>query len=657
MDYRLQSRSILLGIVFTMIPALSWSLGLGDIEVKSAFNKRFTAVIPVLLGKDEKDVKVEVGRKSDYELMQLPRPGLIDKLELAIAPNPKKPSERIIIISSPVPIHKPSFNLIIRASAGGGTVLENYFLAVDFRKSLTLELPKKEKIKKEVAGLPELKQEEIKPPEPKKPEFKPSVVKKERLPAGTGRLTRAIPKPLETAEPIKKTPAPVIVEKIVEPVTKPPIVVEKIIEPVTEPLIVVEKIEEPVTAEPIVVEKTDEVLPPVTEPEKTEVPRAEFIKVSPYPAKNRHKVQKRESLYLIAKKLGVKQKDLAKVAVAIYLENRAAFIGGNIHMLRADAKLDYDKVNETASRLTGFDSSALVARHEALLKTRYRKAPIPIETPLDSQASAQDIYAFLEVWKQRWMAKDIDALADSYADGFRDRRGRGKSDFIKARKNFNKNHVNIRLIFENINIVRSGPLITLYFTQWFKSDNYASVGLKHMSLIPTTKGLKIRYEEFSPKRASSGRHAWTVFLASYQGMATTRSRVERLRSLGFRAFEASSYRTDGIKWYRLMVGRLSDRRQAANLANRLKEAGEPFIKVLKLPFALEVSSYDSHDTAIGEVKKLREAGLSPYIIETVNKDGEARYTVYLGAFTRIEEARNSLSRLADAKPDLRITTP
>lgn len=631
-----------------MTPSLSWSLGLGDIDVKSAFHKKFTAVIPVLLGEEEKEVKVEVGRKSDYELMQLPRPDLIDKLELVIAPNPKKPSERIIIVSSPVPIQKPSFNLIIRASAGGGTVLENYLLAVDFRKSLTLELPKKEKAKEEVAGLAELKEEEIKPPEPKpepkKTDFKPSVVKKERLPAGTERLKKSIPKPVETEPPKEEPVAPVIVEKI-----------EK---PVIEPQIVAEKIEEPVTAEPIIKEeKIEEALPPAKEAEKPQVRRSEFIKVSPDPAKNRHKVQKRESLYLIAKKLGVKQKDLAKVAVAIYLENRSAFIGGNIHMLRADVKLNYDKVNEVASGLTEFDTTALVARHEALLKARNRKAPIPVEMPLDSQASAQEIYSFLDNWKRQWMAKDMNALADSYSASFRDRRGRGKSDFIKARNNFNNNHVNIKLLFENINIVRSGPLLTLYFTQWFKSDNYASVGLKRMSLIPTTRGLKIGYEDFTPKRASSGRHGWTVFLASYQGMATTRSRVERLRLLGFRAFEASSYRTDGIKWYRLMVGRLSGRTQAANLAKKLKEAGEPYIKVLKLPFALEVSTYNSHDTAIGEEKKLRKAGLSPYIIETLNKDGEARYTVYLGAFDRSDDAGKSLKRLADMNIDLRITTP
>jgi cell division septation protein DedD len=178
-----------------------------------------------------------------------------------------------------------------------------------------------------------------------------------------------------------------------------------------------------------------------------------------------------------------------------------------------------------------------------------------------------------------------------------------------------------------------------------------------MSLIPTTRGLKIGYEDFKAKRASSSRHSWTVFLASYQGMATTRSRVERLRKLGFSAFEASSYHTDGIQWYRLMVGRVSDRSQAVNLANKLKEAGEPYIKVLNLPFALEVSAYDSHDSAIGETKKLREARLAPYIIETISKEGEARYTVYLGAFTRSEEAGDNLKRLSSVIPDLRITTP
>jgi hypothetical protein len=634
---------LLLLTVFAVLPASAWPLGLGDIEVKSAFNKRFTAIIPVFLGEEEKDLTIEVGRPTDYELMQLPRPDFIDKLELAVAPNPDKPSEKIIFVSSPVPIDKPSFNLIIRASAGGGTVLENYFLAVDFRKSLTLELPKQEKIEEEVIGQPEARAEEVLKKPPVEKQAPPPPVEKER-PEAVAAVKEPEPEPAKEEPPaVAEKPAMIVVEKPAEPEKPAPIVVEKISEPEKPAPVVEVKIAEPSPAE--------------KEPEEIEVSHGEFIKVSLDSAKNRHLVRRRENLYLIAKKLGAKKSDLAKVAVALYLENRSAFIGGNIHKLKAGVKLNFDRVNEVAAKLTRFDSSALIARHDALRKTGAGKAPIPIEAPLDSQPSAKEIYAFLENWKKQWMKNDMEAFADSYAGSFSDRRGRNRSEFLTARARFNKNHVNIRLLFENISIVRGGPIIELYFTQWFRSDNYASVGLKRLTLLPSARGLKIMYEEFTPRRASSERHSWTVHLASYQGMATTRARIERLRTLGFRAFEASSFRIDDVKWYRLMVGRLAGKSQAANLARKLKKAGEPYMRVLKLPFALEVSVYDNQEESVATAKKLRESGLSPYLLETAKTSGKSRYAVYVGAFFDSDEAEKTLKRLMDTGLDLRITTP
>jgi len=73
----------------------------------------------------------------------------------------------IIKLSSSKPINQPSFNLIIKAVQNGGTILENYFLAIDFQKSLSLNLPSAEENintdtqKKEDAGQDEIVTEEI----------------------------------------------------------------------------------------------------------------------------------------------------------------------------------------------------------------------------------------------------------------------------------------------------------------------------------------------------------------------------------------------------------------------------------------------------------------------------------------------------------------
>ena len=620
----------LLLLTLALQPLTAWALGLGDIQVKSSFNKKFTAIIPIFLGEDEGELKLEVGRPRDYELMQLPRPGLIDKLELAIAPNPENPSEKMIIITSPEPIQKPSFNLIIRLTAGGGTILENYFLAVDFRKSLTLELPKEAKIEKEVKGRPDAKAEEKETSPPEEPTFTPTVTKEYR-----------IARRLDELKAKKAEPKPAVAA------AKPAVVVEK----------KVEKIAEPQKPPAVVERKVVETLAPETVTEVSAVELREFITISSNPAKNRHVVRRTESLYVIAKKLGASQKDLPRVVVALYLANRSAFIGGNIHLLKAGAKLNYDKVNEIASNMTRFDSAAFIERHDRLRKTRLTKAPITIEMPVDGQVSAQEIYAFLENWKREWMEKNLDAFADNYAESFRDSRGKSRSEFLGKRAKFTKSHNNIKLLIENINIVRSGPVITLYFSQWFRSDSYNSVGLKQLMLLQSAGGLKIVYEEYTPRRASPGKHGWTVHLASYQGKATTTARIARLRKLGFRAFEASSYKTGTKKWYRLMVGRLATRSQAIRMAKELKKAGEIYTNIVRLPFALEVSVYDNHNESVAAAAKLRKEGLSPYLLETVKPGGNARYHLYLGAFAKKAEAVKTMDRLAGSGLNLRVTAP
>ena len=611
----------LLPLFLALQPSTAWALGLGDIEVKSSFNKKFTAIIPIFLGEDEGELKLEVGRPRDYELMQLPRPGLIDKLELAIAPNPENPAEKMIIITSPEPIQKPSFNLIIRLSAGGGTILENYFLAVDFRKSLTLELPKEAKVKKEVKGRPDVKAQEMEAPPPEEPTFTPSVTKENRVARKLDELKTRMAES-KSAVVAAKT------QKAAPP--KPPALVKETI------------LEAPA---------------PDTVTEVSAVELREFITVSSNPAENRHDVRRRESLYLIAKKLGAAEKDLPRVVVALYLANRSAFIGGNIHLLKVGAKLNYDKVNEIASKLTRFDSSAFIERHDRLRQTRLTKAPIAIEMPVDGQVSAQEIYAFLENWKKEWMEKNLDAFAANYAESFRDSRGNNRSEFLGKRAQFTKSHNNIKLLIENINIVRSGPVITLYFSQWFRSDSYNSVGLKQLRVMQSAGGLKIVYEEYTPRRASPGKHGWTVHLASYQGKATTAERIDRLRKLGFRAFEASSYKTGGEKWYRLMVGRLATRSQAIRMAKELKKAGEIYTNIVRLPFALEVSVYDNHNESVAAAAKLRKEGLSPYLLETVKPGGNARYHLYLGAFAKKAEAVKTMDRLAGSGLNLRVTAP
>ncbi|MBI5749061.1 MAG: hypothetical protein HZA00_08040, partial [Nitrospinae bacterium] len=113
------------------------AFSIGAIEVKSSLNEGFRAEIPVYVD-GQSGLDVSIGNEDDYAKLGIERIKIVDSLSLVLEPVDK---ERVIIkLSSSKPINQPSFNLIIKAVQNGGTILENYFLAIDFQKSLSLNL-------------------------------------------------------------------------------------------------------------------------------------------------------------------------------------------------------------------------------------------------------------------------------------------------------------------------------------------------------------------------------------------------------------------------------------------------------------------------------------------------------------------------------------
>ena len=114
------------------------AFSLGTIEVKSSFNENFMAEIPVHV-EGESGLQVSIGSEDDYIKLGIQRDKIVDALSLHIDPVDK--DKTIIKLSSSQPINHPSFNLIIKATLDSGTILENYFLAIDFQKTLSLNVP------------------------------------------------------------------------------------------------------------------------------------------------------------------------------------------------------------------------------------------------------------------------------------------------------------------------------------------------------------------------------------------------------------------------------------------------------------------------------------------------------------------------------------
>ena len=153
-----------LSSVLCLLSSDAGAFSIGAIEVKSSLNEGFSAEIPLYVD-GQSGLDVSIGNEDDYAKLGIERVKIVDSLSLALEPVDK---ERVIIkLSSSKPINQPSFNLIIKAVQNGGTILENYFLAIDFQKSLSLNLPSAEENintdtqKKEDAGQDEIVTEEI----------------------------------------------------------------------------------------------------------------------------------------------------------------------------------------------------------------------------------------------------------------------------------------------------------------------------------------------------------------------------------------------------------------------------------------------------------------------------------------------------------------
>ena len=153
-----------LSSVLCLLSSDADAFSIGAIEVKSSLNESFSAEIPLYVD-GQSGLDVSIGNEDYYAKLGIERVKIVDSLSLALEPVDK---ERVIIkLSSSKPINQPSFNLIIKAVQNGGTILENYFLAIDFQKSLSLNLPSAEENintdtqKKEDAGQDEIVTEEI----------------------------------------------------------------------------------------------------------------------------------------------------------------------------------------------------------------------------------------------------------------------------------------------------------------------------------------------------------------------------------------------------------------------------------------------------------------------------------------------------------------
>ena len=130
---------LLIGILWVLVGTPEvFAFSIGSFQVQSKFGEKFNASIEIALDYDG-PVEVSLGDISEYKKLGLDRQDIVDALVI----DPIVPSgglKKTIQIRSNNPLFFPSFNLVVRATHNGGTLLESFLVTVDFQQSLALNV-------------------------------------------------------------------------------------------------------------------------------------------------------------------------------------------------------------------------------------------------------------------------------------------------------------------------------------------------------------------------------------------------------------------------------------------------------------------------------------------------------------------------------------
>jgi pilus assembly protein FimV len=120
-----------LGCAFALIPALwlvpAHALGLGDVDVRSKLNQRFSAIIPVVdaTPEDIESLTVRLASAADFERGGVDRADYLTTLTFSL-----DPAGRVVVSSKQIS-REPLLNFIVEARWRGGRVLREYTVFLD----------------------------------------------------------------------------------------------------------------------------------------------------------------------------------------------------------------------------------------------------------------------------------------------------------------------------------------------------------------------------------------------------------------------------------------------------------------------------------------------------------------------------------------------
>ncbi len=519
-------------ILFAALPATVWGFSFGDIDIKSNFGERFNAELDLIL-EGEGKVDVQIGSEEDYRRLEIDRPRIIDNLAIEKTIQ-LQGGRKVVRVVSKRPLFYPSFNLVLRGTHDGGTVIENYLVTVDFRQSLALNVKGRKKSqspppvnepvdllkggesgsdspsaaatkKPESDAADAVASAGVETPKDDAPTQPVSATASQARPPSPLMGKREPDRPIQTARWARKRIAP----------EAPPMEPEEL-EPEQEeaPVEVAQKVEDE-TPEPEVEPQPEPALEPppsstAAEEEAVSTTGDDTTLAGGLGPARYGPLQRGENLFSISKKLGIENADANRFVVAVWLDNPDSFVFGNMNGLREGTRLNLEKLEERLAEVDRQKARELLQSQWQEWKVIRQRFSAPLGTGDDVFAASQEnrlpsenardklqIFEMLKDWKQTWEAGDLDGHMDRFSDQALSATAGGGIRALKRRMFKRHQDVRIRTHRAILVLKAGGPMVS--FDQSFSSRKMESFGRKDIDIVWEDSEWKIRNETFRVK--------------------------------------------------------------------------------------------------------------------------------------------------------------
>ena len=682
----------------------SLAFSFGGIDIHSKFGERFDAELDVTV-EDAGELQVRIGDENDYRRLDLERPIVIDDLIIEQSPETEG-RQRTVRVTSKRPLFYPSFNLIIRGTFKGGTLLEKYLVTVDFRQSLALNVVGKERQNSEESlPLPKEKQNLLNGGEKAADPLIPQGIAQETADSGSD-FEAASFEASENTERSQKF------SRIIAPswMAKPPSdikgergedsyfpgatwVTPTVSIPTMPPMDPLEPQSGKNSRKTVATAENgpEDSAPNATDSEPSAVPELKPAKKTLLTEQSYGPVASGETLLSVVGKLHTKESNAARLATAIWMDNPESFLYGNMNGLKAGSQINLENLEKRLKEID-FTLGEQILRSQQqewkIIRNKFSATDSggldvltqEIPLPLENEEEKKMIFEMLRKWKTSWESGDLDQHLALFSDRSTDKFSADIANLRFLKKRMFARHKNIKLGIKKASLVLKGGQPVVSFGQSFSSGTMESYGRKDVGLVWENGAWKILKEKFKvneylekpnvlPEQgASDGKIfskerrfavAFVIHASSHLDYKMATQAVNELRKLGFSAYSSPVQISSKRKIYRVYVGRFANVDLARELVTDLRKHDRfQYAVPVKRPFAFLMGEYDEESEAENLIYDLRSMGLSPLLFAVSEKEFlNPKFKVLLGAFSTEKDATGFSNELNARQQSFKLVAP